>query len=210
MILGASAVFSLAGLALLTQVPSAAIERTGGTFALQASFVLVMLVFGLVGAVVASRLPLNPIGWLFLGLSLFDGIFELANGYTHYTFSAEPGSLPGARWTAWVADWTSPLAPPFLVAALLLFPDGRPPTPRWRWVLWLCAPLLGALTLQYVLAPGPLDDYPTLSNPVGIEGAEWLRDVQSEPFVFALIVAAAAALVVRFRRSHGVERQQVR
>ena len=49
-----------------------------------------------------------------------------------------------------------------------------------------------------------------MSNPVGIEGAEWLRDVQSEPFVFALIVAAAAALVVRFRRSHGVERQQVK
>ena len=209
-ILGVSATTSLAGLALLVQVPSAAIERTGGTLALQALFVVVMLVFGIVGAVVASRLPANPIGWLFLGLSLFDGIFELANGYTHYTLSADPGSLPGAPWAAWVSNWTSPLAPPFLVAALLLFPDGRPPTPRWRWVLWLCAPLLVVLVLQHVLAPGPIDEFPALENPVAIDGADWLGSIRSQPFVFALFLAAAAALIVRFRRSNGVERQQVK
>jgi hypothetical protein len=207
---GAGALLSATGIALLAQVPAEALDRANTSFALQVLFAAVLLVFGLVGAVVASRLPANPIGWLFLALALLDAVFELAYGYTHYTLSADPGALPGVRWAAWVADWTSPLSPPFLVAALLLFPDGRPPGPRWRWVLWLCAPLLALILLQYALAPGPIDEFPSLTNPVGLEGARGLSDVEAEPLAFALLLAAAAALVVRFRRSHGVERQQVK
>ena len=64
--------------------------------------------------------------------------------------------------------------------------------------------------LEYAVAPGPLDGFPTLSNPAGLEGAAWLAELDSGPFVGALFMAAAVALVVRFRRSHGVERQQVK
>jgi hypothetical protein len=202
-----SLALSAAGVALLAQVPGEVLDRAGNSFALSTLFVAILLVFGLVGAVVASRLPTNPIGWLFLALALIEGVFELAFGYTHYSLHAGHGALPGEVWMAWLSNWTSPLSPPLLVAALLLFPDGRPPSPRWRWVLWAC-PLLIVLALaQYAFAPGPLDEFPAVTNPVGIEG---LADVSSDPFVFALLVAAAAGLAVRFRRSRGVERQQLK
>ena len=205
-----SALLSAAGLVLLAQVPAAVLDKAGVSLALSALFAAILLVFGLVGALVASRLPANPIGWLFLALALLEGSYELAFGYTHYALDADPGALPGVAWTAWAADWTSPLSPPFFAAALLLFPDGRPPTPRWRWVLWLCPPLLALIVAEYAFAPGPTDEFPAVENPAGIAGAEWLAELDSEPLVFALIVAAVAALVVRFRRSHGVERQQVK
>jgi hypothetical protein len=182
------------------------LERADNSFLLSALFVVILLVFGLVGALVASRLPANPIGWLFLALALIEGVYALAFGYTHYALQhGEP-----ATWTAWVANWTSPLSPPFLIAALLLFPDGRPPTPRWRWLLWLCVPLLGFIFVGYAFAPGPIDEFPSVTNPLGIAGAGWPANGATDPVVFALLVGAAAALVVRFRRSRGVERQQVK
>jgi hypothetical protein len=205
-IFAVSALLSVAGLVLLAQVPAGTLERADNSVALSGVFAVILLVFGLVGALVASRMPANPIGWLFLVLALIEGVYELAFGATHYTLHASPGALPSAEWTAWVASWTSPLSPPFLVAVLLLFPDGRPPTPRWRIVLWLCAPLLAFTVVGYAFAPGPFEEFPSLTNPVGIEGVGGASD----PFVFAFMVAAAAALVVRFRRSHGVERQQVK
>ena len=207
---GTAALLSATGVVLLAQAPSEVLERADNSFVLSALFAAILLVFGLVGALVASRLPSNPIGWLFIALALIEGVYELAFGYTHYTLHAEPGSLPGAEWAAWVSNWTSPLSPVFIVAALLLFPDGRPPTPRWRWVLWLCIPQVALTLMQYALAPGPIDEFPSLDNPVGLDGAPWLADINSEPFISVLVIAAAAALVVRFRRSHGVERQQVK
>ena len=205
-----AALLSATGVVLLAQVPSEVLERADNSFVLSALFAGILLVFGLVGALVASRLPHNPIGWLFIVLALLEGVYELAFGYTHYTLHADPGSLPGAEWVAWVSNWTGPLSPVFIVAALLLFPDGRPPTPRWRWVLWLCIPQVALSLMQYALAPGPIDEFPSLDNPIGLDGVPWLADVNSEPFISVLVIAAAAALVVRFRRSHGVERQQVK
>jgi len=207
-LLAAAAAMSITGVVL--SAPAEARQNADESFGLTVAFVTVLLVFGLVGAVVAARLPANPIGWLFLVLALLEGVYELAAGYARHALFVDPGSLPGATWAAWVSHWLSPLSPLLLVAALLLFPDGRPPTPRWRWVLWACGPLLVLILLEYAVAPGPLDGFPTLSNPAALEGAEWLAELDSGPFVGALFLAAAVALVVRFRRSHGVERQQVK
>ena len=209
-ILAASVLLSATGVALVARVPSEVLDGADNSLLLSTLFAAILLVFGLVGAVVAARLPANPIGWLFLALALLEGVYEFAFGYAHYGLNADRGALPGIEWAAWVSDWTSPMSPPFLVAAVLLFPHGRLPTPGWRWVLWLCAPLAVLVLMQYALAPGPIDEFPSLLNPVGLDGAGWLADVRSEPLIFALILAAAAALVVRFRRSHGVERQQVK
>ena len=206
-IFGVSAALSAAGVVLLAQVPAGVLEKADNSLLLSALFAAILLVFGVVGALVASRMPANPIGWLFLALALIEGVYELAFGYTHYGLRE---GLPGVAWTAWVSNWTSPLSPPFLIAVLLLFPDGRPPTPRWRWVVWLCAPLIAFTFAGYALGPGPIDEFPSLTNPAGVTGAEWLLNGASDPVTFALIVAAAAGLVVRFRRSRGVERQQVK
>ena len=76
-------------MALLAQVPAEALERADNSFALSALFAAILLVFGLVGALVASRLPANPIGWLFLALALIEGVYELAFGYAHLRRSLE-------------------------------------------------------------------------------------------------------------------------
>ena len=207
-LLAAAAAMSVTGVVL--SAPAEARQNADESFGLTVAFVTVLLVFGLVGAVVAARLPANPIGWLFLVLALLEGVYELAAGYARHALFVDPGGLPGATWAAWTSHWLSPLSPLLLVAALLLFPDGRPPTPRWRWVLWACGPLLVLILLEYAVAPGPLDGFPTLSNPAALEGAAWLAELDSGPFVGALFVAAAVSLVIRFRRSHGVERQQVK
>ena len=190
-VFGVSTALSASGLVLLAQVPARLLERADNSFALSALFVAILLVFGLVGAIVASRLPANPIGWLFLALALIQGVYELAFGYTHYALDAGPGGPPGEQWTAWVANWTSPLSPPFLAAALLLFPDGRPPTPRWRWVPWLCAPLFGVIFARYAFAPGPIEEFPALVNPVGVEGAGWLADLVTSSLAQAVLGDAA-------------------
>ncbi len=208
-LLAIAALSSAIGVVLLLQVPAGVLQDDGDSLALSSLFAAVLLVFGLVGAIIATRLPSNPIGWLFLVLALLNGVYELAYGYAYYALEVEPGALPGAAWAAWVSDWTSPLSPPILIAALLLFPDGWLPTPRWRWVLWSCVPLAGLVLVQYALAPGPIDEFPSLDNPVGLD-AEWLTSVQAEPFYTFGFIAAAAALIVRFRRSHGVERLQVK
>jgi hypothetical protein len=205
-VFGVSAALSAAGVVLLAQVPAGVLEQADNSLVLSALFAAILLVFGLVGALIASRLPRNPIGWLFLMLALIEGVYELAFGYTHYALQHD---LP-ASWSAWVANWTSPLSPPFLVAALLLFPDGRPPTPRWRWLLWTCVPLFAAIFVVEAFAPGPIDAFPSVRNPAGIDAADWLPTAMGDTVMFALLIAAVAALIVRFRRSHGVERQQVK
>ena len=201
---------AMSGAGIVLSAPAEARRSADESFVLTVVFVVVLLVFGLVGAVVASRMPRNPIGWLFLVLALLEGVYELSAGYARHALFADPGGLAGGTWAAWVQHWVSPLSPLLLVAALLLFPEGRPPSPRWRWVLWLCGPILVLLVLEYALAPTPLDGFPTVANPVGIKDAQWLADLDSGPFVGVLFLAAAAALVVRFRRSQGVERQQVK
>jgi len=207
---GASVLLSGAGVALLTAVPAEALERADNSLVLSVTFVLVLLVFALVGAVVASRLPANPIGWLFLALALIEGVYELSFGYAHYTFSAEPGALPGGEYAAWVSNWSSPLSPAILGLALLLFPDGRVPSPRWRPLAWACGAATVPVLAHHGFAPGSLAEFPGVANPLGIEGATFLRTGSIDAVVTAVFLAAIASLIVRFRRSRGIERQQLK
>ncbi|MDQ3610147.1 MAG: hypothetical protein M4D85_00830 [Actinomycetota bacterium] len=196
------------GVVLLVLVPAAALEREGDVLLLSLSFVLVLLAFGLVGALVASRLPANPIGWLFLVLWVIEGAYELAYGYTHYSLAVE--ALPMTAYTAWFANWSSVTSPAFIGLAILLFPDGRLLSRRWRPAAWLCVLAVVPVLAQSVLGPGPLIEFPRVRNPLGVDQLAWLADVPTEPLFLAVLACAAAALIVRFRRSHGVERQQVK
>jgi hypothetical protein len=197
------------GLALLVQVPAVALRRENDTtVVLSAAFVLVLLVFGLVGAVVASRLPANPVGWLFLALATSQACYQLASGYTH--FSLQATRRPAADYTAWLADWTNPLSPVLLGFAFLLFPDGRLISPRWRPVAWCCAAAVVPVVVSPALAPGPLSEFPSLRNPLGLAGAQFLHDLPVDIAVAALLVLGGASILVRFRGSRGVERQQLK
>ena len=194
-------------------LPAAAINASldrGDTLDLVANGAFTLLVLGAAttGAVVASRVPANPIGWSLLGLGLGLAVGLLAGAY------AEAGSLPGEAWMAWLGNWL-PLVALFgaTAALLLLFPDGHLVSPRWRPVAWLCAAGVALAGLGAALDPEPLGEA-ELPNPLAPAGeaADVVRGLVevSNLLALPLLLAAAASLVARFRRSRGVERLQLK
>lgn len=170
-------------------------------------FVMVALAFGAVGAVVASRTPGNPIGWLFLGLCAVEGAYELASSYAAYSVGVD--ALPADVWAAWFVDWSSVVPPALIGLCFLLFPDGRLLSSEWRVAAWVCALAILVLVPSSALSPGPLTDFPSLRNPAGIEALGFLR-VTTDLAIGTVLVVGAVAVVARFRRSRGVERQQLK
>ena len=207
-VLAASLTTMAAGVVLLSLVPAAATGEDGDTLVLTVLFVFVLSVFGVVGAVVASRTPNNPIGWLFLTLAFVNGCYELTYGWTHYSLGVH--ELVGTRWTGWAASWLSTVSPAFLGLAVLLFPDGRSLSPRWRPAAWLCVLVTASVVAQDALVPGPTEEFPGLDNPIGAPGAAVLRDVPIDGAFVLVFVVAAASVAVRFKRSRGVQRQQLK
>ncbi len=175
-----------------------------------AEYAVVAIGFSTVGAVVAPRFPAsNPIGWLFCAIGLVGAALLFSGEYAAYSLLARPGSLPAGELFAWIASWLW-VAHVGLFAFLgLLFPDGLPPTPRWRPFAWLVFAAVVAGTLAAAYSPGPVGGLEDLSNPGGIEALPRLSG-SVEALVFALVVAAAASLFVRLRRARGVERQQIK
>src|SRR5215203_5055464 len=165
--------------------------------------------FSILGAIVAPRFPAkNPIGWLFCAIGLVGAMLLFSGEYAAYSLLARPGSLPGDV-MAWTASWLWVVHAGLFVFLALLFPDGRPPTPRWRPFGWLvgAAVVVGVVGAAY--SPGPIRGLGSLRNPLGIDGAPNLSE-PVEAIVLAIAVAAAASLVVRLRRARGVERQQIK
>jgi hypothetical protein len=179
------------------------------------SFAAMIVAFAALGALVASRRPANPIGWILCVSPLCLAFTELARNWYVHSLIAEPGSLPLASALVWAANWAwIPGFMPLLTLLLLLFPDGRPPSRRFRMVGWLAGAAMGLLIVGYAFAPGPLEDYPRVDNPIGLGGSagdvlEFFQGVGFPLFALAAI-GSLASLVVRFRRSHGVERQQLK
>jgi hypothetical protein len=167
-------------------------------------------VFPVVGIVILNRLPHQRFGWLLLGLGVMVAVLGLVSVYADYGLLWHPGSLPGAGFAAAlnVASW-APVIGTIGIYMLLLFPDGRPPSPRWRWVAWTGAIGIGVSWIGLTFLPGKLtDEFSKLNNPMGIEA---LRPYTWVVFVFVAlipisIVGAAASLVVRFRRPSSTRR----
>jgi hypothetical protein len=184
--------------------------------AFDAISVVALLAFPIVGAVVVSRHPSNSIGWLFCAAGIPFAVSGVAYGWGVYGLFAEPGGLPGADWGAWLGSWL--FAPSlFAVPALLflLFPDGKLPSRRWRPVLWLIMAGVGAMIVGSALMPGRLTEPPFkgIENPAGVEAAGAVIEALGFAGFMALfvgILAGALALVARFRRARGDERQQLK
>ena len=190
-------------------------EVTGEEFFLVPLVLLATMTSSTVGALVASRQPRNPIGWLFLGLSLCVVLGVMGEDYPIYAIRTNPGSLPGPEWVLWVSGWTFGIAGAAVPLIILLFPSGTVPSRRWRPVPWLLVGgTLWALA-WYAVEPRGLSPTPglTVRNPVAIEG---IRGIASPLITAGTIVAIVSAiacfvgLVLRFRRSRGEERQQLR
>ncbi len=184
---------------------------TSGTIA----FTVAMIAFGTVGALVVMHVPANPLGWMFLAIALLVvGLIGLTGQYAYQGLVQEPGSLPGALFAAWVYRWLWFPAVALILLVPILYPTGSAPGRRWRVVLNGLIGMVTVITLLIMLYPGPLnDDTPPLpNNPVGIEALEWVPGgdaIIGIAFVL-LVLSAALAMIVRFRRSRGDERQQMK
>ena len=167
-----------------------------------------------VGAVLASRRPRHPVGWLLLVLGLSLALGGVVPAYAAYGLLARPGALPAAHAVARSWPVTVVTAQTALSFVLLLTPTGSLPSPRWRWWARVTAAAAVILLAGLAVASGPLDpQYQVLGGPFELRGQGGVLLVvnQLALAVTALaVVVGAASLVVRFRRAGGVERQQLR
>src|SRR5215216_3398285 len=164
-----------------------------------------------VGAIVASRRPENPVGWLLCLSGLAVSTSSFTSQYAIYALLAQPNSLPAGEAMAWIASWMLPIMSGLQVAYLMLFPTGRLPSRRWRWLAWLTVAyiLVGVLTAAF--SPGAYQGaLGPIRNPLGIEGLTQFYKAVLYTMSPALFLAAAFSLVVRLRRAVGVERQQLK
>jgi hypothetical protein len=217
--------WGLCGLTALLAVPTllllangAGQSTPGDSFGLGGfgglSFLAASLVFATTGALVASRVPENPIGWIFCLTGLLVGVGDFAYQYADFALFGAAHSPPGGVTAAWLQNLGLPPAFGLLGLSLLLFPDGRLPSRRWRPALWLAVLGMAFVVIGYAFRPGPLDDpFATVTNPVGIRGTFEAMDAVSGLgwLLMALGVAvAAAAMVHRLRRSSGDEHEQLK
>jgi hypothetical protein len=186
-------------------VTGAGLDFIGSTF----------LSFPIVGLLIVSRQPRNAIGWVMVGIGVCLVTAELLRAYVHFALTVEPGSIPGAGLALALGQhvWIAAVGLPgtFLI---LLFPDGRLPSRRWRpWAYFSAVALLLSYTAMTVL-PGSFSEsgYPDIRNPLGIEALEPIAGAVL-PVVMLIpiaMVGCAVALVRRFRRSSGLARVQLK
>ena len=170
------------------------------------------LAFSVVGAIIASRQPRNAIGWLFCSVGVTIGLSSFAGDYAEFWLASGFGMGALGETAAWFSSWSWTLLV-FVPTSflLLLFPDGRLPSPRWRPVAWGAALGLIGFLSGYTLEPGPLEDFPRMMNPYGVDSLI-LNAVAIAGAILASasMVASAVSLIVRMRRAGWAERQQIK
>src|SRR5829696_4898251 len=171
--------------------------------------------FSLVGAVVGSRRPENPIGWLFCAIGVFAAIVLLSSEYAAYALLAQPDSLPGGLAMVWIRAWVWVPYVGLFVLLFLVFPEGWPQSRALRWFASLVLFVIAYGTVLAAFSPGPIDAIGgAVDNPLGMEA---LRGVGTnsavgplESVLYVLGIVAAASLFGRMRRTRGVQRQQIK
>jgi hypothetical protein len=178
-----------------------------------ASFVLASLAFATVGAVVGARVPGNRIGPIFCVMGAILGVGNLLFQYADVALYVSPG-LPGGEAMAWLQNFGLPSCFGLLGVAVLLFPHGRLPSPRWRWVIGLAYAGIAFIAIGYAFRPGLLDaPFQHVVNPLGIEGTFLVMDALTAFGWMAMGASVGLAAIgtgLRLRRAHGVERAQLK
>jgi uncharacterized membrane protein len=191
--------------------------RTLGEFFVEENIVLIAaltVAFSGVGALVASHRPGNAIGWIFCAAALCQVLAAFGDEYATYALITRPGSLPLGAEMSWLTEWIwAPGLGLILVFLPLLFPDGRPPSRRWRPVAWL-----GGVSIAMIVVLASIllwsERGTRLLGDTGIADRDpgWLVALLSVAFPLMLLagLAAVISLFVRFYRSGGEERQQIK
>jgi MFS family permease len=201
-------------LSILTR--SAQAPTTWGTSGLVTSLLTSMpfLAFPIVGALIASRRPNNPIGWICLASGIFWVLLFLSGPYGVYGLVVNPGSVPLAAQIGAFAAWLwAPAGGLVGIYLPLLFPDGRLPSRRWRPLAWFAGALILLVSATTLLAPGPVPELGEgVPNPFGLESQPWLAEaaIVLRPLFFVCFLASALSLILRYRRSGGEEREQIK
>jgi hypothetical protein len=173
---------------------------------------VIFLIFPLVGALIASRRPRNAIGWILLAEGLLWMFLGMTDYYGLYGV-ARPGSVPFPVGVAAVNNFMWVPAVGLLgTYVFLLFPDGRLPSRRWRPLAWLSGTVIVLVSILVGLTPGGLQNLGGIRNPYALEGYPWLETVAYIvlPLLPLCMLASVISLVMRYRRSRGEERQQIK
>ena len=170
------------------------------------------LAFPIVGALIASRHPRNPIGWICLAVGALWMFLGMSDYYVVYGV-ARPDSVPFPLVIAGINNWlwvpTVGLLGTYLI---LLFPGGRLPSKRWLPIAWLSGAVILLLSVGVALTPEPLQSLGGTRNPFGLEGHPRVAYAAYAvlPLLPLCMLASALSLVLRYRRSSGEERQQIK
>lgn len=180
-----------------------------GTEGIQVILTLLPVSFTAVGALIAIRQPGNRVGWVCLGLGVVLSIPTTDYG----AYARETGSLPGAEIVTWIGDWAFLPGVGGVTFLLLLFPDGRLLSPRWRWVAYASGIAVVLAVFSEAFRPGILPSAPGVANPFPLEAAKYIPghlEGGANVLLAPCFAAGAASLVLRFRRARGRERLQIK
>ena len=192
--------------------------RPGPAFAVTTG--MLALAYPTIGALIVSRLPTNPAGWIFCGTGLLYSAQRFASAYADYAL-LESFTIPGGEYVAWFSTclWFACLT--LGVFLILLFPDGRLPSRRWRIVAW--AAIVGSVlvTIGFAFMPETLIlTHPNVENPFEVVGVIGGRFITYQLFgasralgmtlLLACTLAALFSPTLRLRRASGQERQEVK
>jgi signal transduction histidine kinase len=177
--------------------------------------VVTFILFPVIGYLLATRRPDNAVSWLTLGVGAALGLSAFLGAYASYAIH---GGIGGTRPGGIAESLDQPMWIPIVVVPvtflLLLFPEGHLPSPRWRWFAWALAAGMTITFFAILLSPGPLTASPfaDLQNPLGIEALRAFLSFATISIVTLPIgvIGSLASLVLRFRRSTGIERLQLR
>jgi hypothetical protein len=162
-----------------------------------------------VGAVLASRRPSHPVGWLLLALGLSLVATGASQAYAAYGLLVRPGSLPAALWAAMYYDGSWIVQSALIGFILLLTPTGSLPSPRWRW--WARVVAVAAVTATVVRSGEMEAPFESVENPLAVlSGPLGVVSTLGVVITLVAVLVAGVSLAVRFRRARGVERQQLR
>jgi hypothetical protein len=150
------------------------------------------------------------VGWLLCLYGFVISLSYFSAEYASYALLAQPDSLPAGEAMAWVFSWMLPLVIGFSTLSYLLFPTGRLPSRRWRWVVWLTVAFIVVGALLGAFSSGPLTDLGPIQNPLGIGGLADIYGAVLYTTFSVLLIAVISSVFVRLRRAGGVERQQIK
>jgi hypothetical protein len=170
--------------------------------------------FSIVGAVIASRRPEHPVGWLFCAIGVLAAVDHLCGEYATYALLGRSGPLLAGEAAAWVRSWIWCLTGGLGVFLLLVFPDGRLPGERWKYLAWLNAVVAVGGAVALAFSSGPVDGLEPIRNPLGIgpAGSTGMVGVVIlvEVFQAGIAMAAAVSPFVRLRHAGVEQRQQIK